>query len=643
MERGGMGVVYKARQVRPNRIVALKMILSGQLASESDVQRFHNEAEAAAKLHHSGIVAVHEVGEHEGQQYFSMEYVEGQTLAKLIRANPLPARKAAQYVKAIAEAMDHGHQQGILHRDLKPSNVLIDSNDQPRITDFGLAKRLERDSTLTATGMVVGTPSYMPPEQALGNTREIGPASDVYALGAILYELFTGRPPFRAATVTETLRQVVENEPVSPRLLERKIPRDLETICLKCLQKDRTRRYHSAKELAADLGSWLSGVPIKARPVGRVERCWRWCRRNPIGAGLSAAILLLLVTVTFATILISRAIAHERQARVSREESIFLTHVVQQGNAIDNRFSDYEGPLEDLRASVTNGLTQVPPDDEVVYYADCIDLLRDGPVPPDLAPSRAHGKKVSIEHGTVAGHGCENAPKRILQRLMTLRHDFRRVFKRTMAVSRAKEAEPPTDEQLRGILAQEPSVAVPWMYYSQEEGIHYGYPGKGGYDRGYNPRDRPFYEPFLAAKPPRGLAWGKLYWDTQGLGLLLPCCAAIHDAHNDVSGIVGFDVRMETIREMLKINLPYFVKSWLVDAEWAVIVDSDMTGSETSRQTPPLPFAELVKETKEGGSWLVKTDSKPQKYVAVFPLHVKGWHYVVEADSDRLTKRALHD
>jgi serine/threonine protein kinase len=297
IDHGGMGVVYKARQVSPDRIVAVKMILGGQLASDSDVQRFHNEAEAAANLHHSGLVAIHEVGEHEGQHYFSMEYVDGQTLAEIVRENPLPAKKAAQYVRAVAEAIDHAHQQGILHRDLKPSNVLIDAEDQPRITDFGLAKNLERDSTLTATGAVLGTPSYMPPEQALGNTSEIGPTSDVYALGAILYELFTGRPPFRAATVAETLRQVVEDQPVSPRLLERKIPRDLETICLKCLRKDRTRRYETAEELAADLDRCLSGLPIKARPVGRTERCCRWCRRNPLGAGLAAIASLFLVTV----------------------------------------------------------------------------------------------------------------------------------------------------------------------------------------------------------------------------------------------------------------------------------------------------------------------------------------------------------
>jgi serine/threonine protein kinase len=207
--RGGMGVVYKARQVSLGRVVAVKMILAGELAGEADVQRFHAEARLAAGLQHPNIVAVHEVGEHDGRHYFSMDYVEGKSLADLVREQPLPPARAARYVSQVAEAIHYAHCQGTLHRDLKPGNVLIDAADQPRVTDFGLARRLDRDARLTATGAVVGTPSYMPPEQAAGQGAALGPTADVYALGAVLYELITGRPPFRAATVMDTRLQVM--------------------------------------------------------------------------------------------------------------------------------------------------------------------------------------------------------------------------------------------------------------------------------------------------------------------------------------------------------------------------------------------------------------------------------------------------
>jgi tetratricopeptide (TPR) repeat protein/tRNA A-37 threonylcarbamoyl transferase component Bud32 len=296
--RGGMGVVYKARQVGLNRLVALKMIRPGRFATADDLERFRHEAEAVAQLHHPHIVAVHEVGEHDGQPYFSMDYVAGQSLAAVVRENPLPAAQAAGYVQTIAEAVHYAHQHGIVHRDLKPANVLVDEARQPRITDFGLAKRIEAEAHLTLTGQVLGTPSYMPPEQAAGKLDQIGHRSDVYALGATLYELLTARPPFRADTLLETLRQVREAEPASPRSLNGHVPRNLETICLKCLEKEPVKRYGSAQDLANELKRFLKGEPIRARPAGPAERLWRWCRRNPVLAILIAAVVLSLLAGT---------------------------------------------------------------------------------------------------------------------------------------------------------------------------------------------------------------------------------------------------------------------------------------------------------------------------------------------------------
>ncbi len=299
--RGGMGVVYKARQRSLDRLVALKMILAGQLASETEVERFRREAEAAARLQHRHIVAIHEVGVYEDQHYFSMDYIEGQSLAALVREAPLPPRRAARYVETIAEAIHYAHGKGITHRDLKPANVLIDAFDQPRITDFGLAKHTLADSNLTTSGQILGTPGYMPPEQASSGRGPVGPASDVYALGAILYELLTGRPPFKAQTAAETILLVLEREPLPPRMFMPKVPRDLETICLKALDKEPRRRYASAAALAEDLGRFLRDQPIQARPVGRLPRLWRWCRRRPLVAGLLASLLIALIGGTAAS------------------------------------------------------------------------------------------------------------------------------------------------------------------------------------------------------------------------------------------------------------------------------------------------------------------------------------------------------
>jgi WD40 repeat protein/tRNA A-37 threonylcarbamoyl transferase component Bud32 len=313
--RGGMGVVYKARQVSLNRVVALKMILAGQLASEREVERFYTEAQAAANLQHPNIVAIHEVGQHVGQHYFSMDYVAGKSLAQLVREKPFAAVQAARYVKTIAEAIEYAHQHGTLHRDLKPANVLIDTFDQPRVTDFGLAKRIEGTAQLTSTGSLMGTPSYMPPEQAGAHDGKVGPASDVYSLGAVLYELVTGRPPFLGESLVVTLNQVLNTEPVPPRLLNPEIPRDLETVCLKCLQKEPGKRYQTAAELAGDLRRFLKNEPILARPVGAIERTWRWCLRNPVVASLGAAIaMLLLISAVGGTTLATLATREARRA-----------------------------------------------------------------------------------------------------------------------------------------------------------------------------------------------------------------------------------------------------------------------------------------------------------------------------------------
>ena len=333
--RGGMGVVYRARQVNLDRIVAVKMILAGQFAGKQFVQRFRAEAGAAAVLQHPNIVAVHDVGVEEGQHYFSMDLVEGQNLAQLVGQRPLSPANAARYVKLIAQAIQYAHAQGILHRDLKPSNVLIDANDQPRITDFGLAKRLDGESSLSMTGQVLGSPNFMPPEQASADRGKVGRSSDVYGLGAILYFLVTARAPFQAESLEAIVTQVLNTEPISPRLLNPAVPRDLETICLKCLEKEPVKRYPTAQALADELGRFLADQPIKARPLGRLARCWRWCRRKPGIASLAAG-LILAVAVGFVGVLWQLRRVQQEQSIVRRNlytADMKLTQVAwQEGN-----------------------------------------------------------------------------------------------------------------------------------------------------------------------------------------------------------------------------------------------------------------------------------------------------------------------
>ncbi len=323
--RGGMGVVYKARQANLNRVVALKMILAGQFAGEEDVQRFYTEAEAAASLDHPGIVPIFEIGEHAGQHYFSMGYIEGESLAQRVDDGPLPPQEAAELVKKICDAMAYAHERGVIHRDLKPANILIDSNGQPKVTDFGLAKKTEADSGLTGTGQILGTPAYMPPEQASGKT-DVGPLADVYSLGAILYCLITGRPPFQAASPMDTLLQVLDQEPVAPRIQNPQVPSDLDTICLKCLNKSPAKRYESAEALQVELQRFLDGEPIHARPVGALERGWRWCKRKPIVAGLIAAVILLVIigssaSATLGVMAVNRADEAEENLQLARDEA----------------------------------------------------------------------------------------------------------------------------------------------------------------------------------------------------------------------------------------------------------------------------------------------------------------------------------
>lgn len=349
LNRGGVGVVYKARQLQLNRLVALKMLIAGPHAGPQQVERFRIEAETLANLGHPNIVQIHEVGEVEDRPYYAMEFVEGGSLADKLAGTVLPAREAAQLVGTLAGAIAAAHQRGIVHRDLKPANILLASGGReppedsggsrspladaiPKISDFGLAKRVDSESNVrdrqTQSGAILGTPCYMAPEQAEGKTREIGPLVDVYALGAMLYEMLAGRPPFRGETTLDTLEQVRLQEPLPPSRLQPKVPRDLETICLKCLQKEPRKRYASAAALAGDLQRFLAGEPIKARPTSTWERAAKWAKRQPALAGLSVACgvavvsLLAVWTVLTVQLQAERDLARQEQQRALEQEEI---------------------------------------------------------------------------------------------------------------------------------------------------------------------------------------------------------------------------------------------------------------------------------------------------------------------------------
>ncbi|MBS0266648.1 MAG: serine/threonine protein kinase, partial [Planctomycetes bacterium] len=315
--RGGHGVVYRARQLGLNRPVAIKVLRKGSFATPQELSRFLAEAESVARLSHPQIVQVFAVGEYEGLPFFAMELLEGGSLAERCQGVPVASRSAARLIERLARGVDHAHRHNVIHRDLKPGNILFDrapggaeqphesprfsDDDLPKIADFGLAKQLDGDPAPTPTVAILGTPSYMAPEQALGGTKAAGPAADIYALGAVLYELLTGRPPFRGETPFETLMQVRDHEPVGPRQLQPRLAVDLETICLKCLRKRPLERYASAAELADDLGRFLRGEAVRARPPGPIERLVKWSRRNPVKSSLSGFGLVALFAALAAT------------------------------------------------------------------------------------------------------------------------------------------------------------------------------------------------------------------------------------------------------------------------------------------------------------------------------------------------------
>lgn len=321
--RGGMGVVYKAKQTKLNRLVALKMVLSGGHAGPDALARFLVEAQAVAALQHPNIVQIYEVGEHDSLPHFSLEFVDGGPLDRALAGKPQKPLDAARLVETLSRAMHFAHGHGILHRDLKPANVLLTTDGVPKITDFGLAKKLEGDSSQTKDGSIMGTPSYMAPEQARGELKQLGPSADIYSLGAMLYEMLVGRPPFLGSSPFDTIMQVIKEEPVPPSRLIPKLPPDVETICLKCLQKEPAKRYASAELLAEDCRRFIAGEPILSRPISPAERAWRWCRRNPRIAGLLATVAGLLVLVAVTSTVSALTIAQERNLKeIQRKDAV---------------------------------------------------------------------------------------------------------------------------------------------------------------------------------------------------------------------------------------------------------------------------------------------------------------------------------
>jgi serine/threonine protein kinase/WD40 repeat protein len=367
--KGGMGVVYKARQLSLNRLVAIKMLQSKMLPSEDELRRFQIEAEAVAMLDHPHIVPILEIGEVQDQRYFSMKLIDGSSLDHRLNEFRSDPTAAAGLVVTIAAAVQHAHDRAVLHRDLKPANVLLDEQGEAFVTDFGLARRLEVDSELTQSGAIVGTPAYMAPEQASGKRREITKATDVYGLGAILYALLTGRAPFQAESIAEVLQAVRDQAPEAPSKINRLVPRDLEVICLKCLEKDPARRYGRADALAEDLKRWLAGKPIEARPAGPVERGWRWCRRNPATVGFSATIIVLLAALAGLAVILRGWVGGQKtddsgaSVRLAQPVNPSASAVPQRGR-VDVRIPDedtvaYLSSLSDETTLVGSGIHEI--------------------------------------------------------------------------------------------------------------------------------------------------------------------------------------------------------------------------------------------------------------------------------------------
>jgi serine/threonine protein kinase len=348
-----MGVVYLARHAGLNRLVALKMILGAQHARRDLLARFRTEAEAVAKLKHPDIIQVYDIGEVGGCPYLSLEYVEGGSLARQFNGTPQPPVKAAELVSVLARAVHAAHRGGVIHRDLKPANVLLTAGGQPKIADFGLAKQVADEPSQTVSGSILGTPSYMAPEQADGRVRDIGARSDTYALGAILYEALTGRPPFRGATVLETLEHVRTQEPVPPTSLQPKTPRDLETICLKCLQKEPARRYESAEALGDDLNRFLNHQPIRARSVTAWERLVRWRRRNPAVAALLAVSASILVVGLIGTTSLA-ILANHSAAQVAAINAELVNTTKESEDRGDLALKTLESVIQDIQTELAN-------------------------------------------------------------------------------------------------------------------------------------------------------------------------------------------------------------------------------------------------------------------------------------------------
>src|SRR5206468_12966758 len=368
--RGGQGVVYRARQKSLNRTVALKVIRLGQWATQAHLKRFRREAESAANLDHPCIVPIYEVGEREGSCYFSMKFIDGGQLDEVTKRTPISIRNAAELIAKLARTVHYAHEHGILHRDIKPGNILLDAKGEPHLTDFGLARLLETKSTVTHTMELLGTPSYMAPEQAVGNNVAVSCATDVYGLGAVLYQLLTGHPPFAGGTTYETIKLLLDTEPRQPRLLNPKVDRDLATICLKCLEKDPPRRYSSALALAEDLEHWLRHEPIRARHSSVFTRGKKWVRRNRTTAALITVVVIAFGGVLWESSRVQQERALVRRANLAEKERVRLEAEQTKNPAA------YEAYLRGRAFTFASGtqLVESDPDGAIRSYQEAVKL-----------------------------------------------------------------------------------------------------------------------------------------------------------------------------------------------------------------------------------------------------------------------------